>query len=298
MMRRIAPILMLLAAGCGKPVPTKPPAEDFPARLVGAPPGLRNVIRVNDWLYTGSEPEGASGFQSLHDLGIRTVITVDGMKPDLDHSGKHGMRYVHIPIGYNAIPPDRVLRIAQAMKELPRPIYLHCHHGKHRGPAAAMAGLRCLDPSWTDQTGRKFLAFAGTDPQYPELYQSVESARLVPAEAFAGMAADFPAAAPVPGTVERMLDLDRIMQRMNARHAQNQPFDAKDAVELKEAFRELIRESADRPEEYLRILKEGESGADQILAPRSPWSVSNGFLTAAGTCHRCHTLFRNRSPGR
>jgi protein tyrosine phosphatase (PTP) superfamily phosphohydrolase (DUF442 family) len=294
MLRRLAPWILLIA-GCGKQIPPTTSASDFQARMIGAPPGLHNVIRVNDWLYTGAEPEGDSGFQSLNELGIRTVITVDGTKPDLERSAKHGIRYVHVPIGYNAIPQDRVLLIAKAMNELPKPIYLHCHHGKHRGPAAAMAAVRCLDPSWTSERGKRFLSFAGTDPEYSELYASVESASVVSPENLAKIPAEFPPSAPVPDTVEKMLELDRIMQRMKTNQSRKQPFDLKDVIALREAYRELQRESDQKPEDYREILRRGEFHSGFMLPPKDGATVINGFLVVSSTCIECHKKFRNHA---
>jgi protein tyrosine/serine phosphatase len=36
------------------------------------------------------------------------------------------------------ISQERTKELAKADRELAGPIYLHCHHGKHRSPAAAV----------------------------------------------------------------------------------------------------------------------------------------------------------------
>src|SRR5262249_7822843 len=99
-------------------------------------PGLHNVFRVSDKLYSGSVPEGELGFRTLQALGIRTVISVDGARPDAATARRFGLRYVHLPFGYDGCPTARALEIIRAVRDLPGPIYLHCHHGKHRSPAA------------------------------------------------------------------------------------------------------------------------------------------------------------------
>src|SRR5262249_37655752 len=51
----------------------KPRAEQSrpePAKV--AAPGLHNVYRITDKLYSGSNPEGEEGFRSLRKLGVKT----------------------------------------------------------------------------------------------------------------------------------------------------------------------------------------------------------------------------------
>jgi hypothetical protein len=33
---------------------------------------------------------------------VKTIVSVDGGKPDVETARKHGIRYVHLPIGYDA----------------------------------------------------------------------------------------------------------------------------------------------------------------------------------------------------
>src|SRR5579883_2265955 len=58
--------------------------------------GLHNVYRITDKLFSGSSPEGDEGFRSLKELGVRTVISVDGSRPDVERARKFGLRYIHI----------------------------------------------------------------------------------------------------------------------------------------------------------------------------------------------------------
>src|SRR4051794_40365147 len=97
------PLALVLLAGCGGTAPTPPapaPADPVPLQAEG----LQNLFRVSDRVYSGSSPEGDPGFASLERLGIRTVITVDGAKPDVATAERHGLRYVHLPIGYGGVP--------------------------------------------------------------------------------------------------------------------------------------------------------------------------------------------------
>src|SRR5687767_5738878 len=63
---------------------------------IGAKPAdfaaLPNVRRLSEKLYSGGVPAGSEGFQALRRLGIRTVVSVDGMKPEVELARRHGMR--------------------------------------------------------------------------------------------------------------------------------------------------------------------------------------------------------------
>src|SRR5882757_8959774 len=126
----------LVASGCqrnGQPAANHPkPPSDTSTKI--EKDGLHNVYRINDKLFSGSSPEGEEGFRSLKEMGVLTVISVDGAKPDVARARKFGLRYVHIPIGYDGISRPQTLRLAKAVRDLPGSVYLHCHHGKHCGP--------------------------------------------------------------------------------------------------------------------------------------------------------------------
>lgn len=78
-------------------------------------PGLHNVYRLDEKLLSGSSPEGELGFRSLQDLGVRTVLSVDGARPDVELARKYGLRYVHLPIGYDGITREQALRLSRAI---------------------------------------------------------------------------------------------------------------------------------------------------------------------------------------
>src|SRR3712207_7739670 len=61
-----------------------------------------------------------------------TVISVDGARPDVELARKYGLRYVHLPIGYDDVTENEGRAIAKAITELPGPFYIHCHHGDRK----------------------------------------------------------------------------------------------------------------------------------------------------------------------
>src|SRR5947207_15735079 len=85
--------------------------------------GLENAFALSTNLFSGGSPEGDTGFQSLEKLGIKTIITVDGAQPDLERAHARGMRYIHLPHGYDGIPSTTQLQLIKAVQTAEGPIY-------------------------------------------------------------------------------------------------------------------------------------------------------------------------------
>jgi protein tyrosine phosphatase (PTP) superfamily phosphohydrolase (DUF442 family) len=157
--------LVVGLAGCvGCSAGETPSRSGTPAPARVEAPGLHNVYRLTQGLYSSS-PEGDQGFASLRALGVLTVLSVDGVRPDIERAHKYGLRYVHLPIGYDGMPSQQALRVARAVRDLPGPVHVHCHHGKHRGPAAAAVARLCLDERCTVEDALAWLRRAGIDPR-------------------------------------------------------------------------------------------------------------------------------------
>lgn len=204
---------LLALAACGRP-PAQAPAAPSPPEAVAAP-GLHNVHRLAPGLLAGSQPEGAAGFAALRELGVRTVISVDGAQPDLPDAAAAGLRYVHLPVGYDGIPAGRGAEIARAIRDLPGPVYIHCHHGKHRcAAAAATAGVLAgvVDPAQVEGV----LAAFQTGREYPGLWASALSARPAAASALDAASAAFPASSPPQDLVATMVAVDARMDALGA----------------------------------------------------------------------------------
>jgi protein tyrosine phosphatase (PTP) superfamily phosphohydrolase (DUF442 family) len=271
---------------------------------------LHNVFRLTDRLYSGSAPDGEDGFRSLAELGVKTVISVDGAKPDVATAGRHGLRYVHLPVGYDGVPRETAVRIARAVRDLPGPAYLHCHHGKHRGPAAAAAAVRCLDDRCPTSAAVEFLHAAGTDANYAGLFAGVERATPATAAELDRAGGDFPAVAPVPDLVRTMVAIDERWDRMKLvkqagwkappNHADLDP--PHEAVQLREHYREAARlpEVAARPDVFRTLLAEGEADAARLEALLRDGNrgaagdrLEEAYRKVANGCVTCHRQFRD-----
>lgn len=121
-----------------RPAPL-PEQRQFGDVTAGESPGLHNDFRLSEKLYRGGVPIGEAGYRSLQGLGIKTIISVDGAPPDLVLARKFSMRYVQLPFGYDGCPTPTANAIVKVVRDLPGPVYIHCHHGKHRSPTRRLS---------------------------------------------------------------------------------------------------------------------------------------------------------------
>jgi protein tyrosine phosphatase (PTP) superfamily phosphohydrolase (DUF442 family) len=270
--------------------------------------GLHNVVRLSDRLYSGSSPEGDEGFESLRELGIKTVITVDGAKPDVGRAHKFGLRYVHLPIGYDGVPEGQGLRIAKAVRDLPGPVYVHCHHGKHRGPAAAAVARLCTDDRCGVEAALEGMRLAGTDPHYTGLYAAPKELRRPTADELDRVPADFPEVAAVTGLAQLMVEVDDRWERLKLARAAGwkAPPDHPDvdppheALQVVEQYREALRlpRTKERPDEFRRWLDEAREAAEGLEAALRPGGDKGvdpeaAFKKVGDACTRCHGTYRD-----
>src|SRR5690606_6266566 len=164
---------------------------------------LHNVLRYGRGVVGGSAPGVEAHFDALAAAGVRTVVSVDGARPMVEAAESRGMRYIHIPTQYAGVGTKEALQLAKALRDAPRPVYIHCHHGKHRGPAAAALALVQLGEIDADE-GLDLLKAAGTSPSYPGLYACVREATVVDRAALDSDDLDLPSVAVVSGMVAHM----------------------------------------------------------------------------------------------
>ena len=294
--------LPLLQTRADSPSSTAIPATIHPLKA----PGIDNFFQLSDRFYAGSAPEGDAAFADLQKRGIKTIITVDGAKPDVDTARRFGIRYVHLPIGYDGVPAAQALRLVKAAETIPGPIYIHCHHGLHRGPAGAAVICMALE-GWKPGQAEAWLHLAGTSTNYPGLYRSVE--KFVPPsdDALKKVSADFPAKSPVSPLADVMIQVDgrmdnlKLIQKAGYKTPSNHPDlgPAQEALLLDELFRELLRSPTveHRPADFKSKLTEAERSAGvfhQSLATGAAGGLTDSaFLNLNNACTACHKVYRN-----
>jgi protein tyrosine phosphatase (PTP) superfamily phosphohydrolase (DUF442 family) len=291
--------------------------------------GLHNVYQINGTLLSGSSPEGDEGFRSLQELGIQTIISVDGARPDVDRAHQFGLQYVHLPVGYEGISRPQTLRLAKAVRDLPGPVYLHCHHGKHRGPAAAAAIQLCLDESCTVEHVIAVMKQAGTDPHYSGLYSVPRLLiRPTPVE-LDQVPAEFPEVADVSGLAQLMVEIDArwdqlkkaydagwVRDRGESDQGDHEPGDHEpgdhdpphEALMLAEHFREANRRQdvQDRPALFQEMLIKADEAAValgttlRLARETESWDrdlADQSFQRIKVSCVNCHEKYRDISQG-
>ena len=269
-------------------------------------PGVTNAFRVTDHVLSGSEPGGERTFAALIEMGVAVVVSVDGKKPDLDAATRHGLRYVHLPIGYDGVSAERQVQLAQAARLLGKgeKIYLHCHHGKHRGPAAV--GILGRDTEeWSAEEAEHWLHTAGTAKVYEGLFRDVRDWKPAGKEQLAN-ADGLPAISETPGIVEAMVALDQHLDDLKAiqRAGWQSPADAPDvsaltvATLLWETYREAARlpEARKRPQAYRKLLGEGEAAAARLrkaIQSGKPLRKNEALKLVRQSCVSCHKRYRD-----
>ena len=241
---------------------------------------LPNALQVHPKVISGGQPEGEAGFLELKDLGIKTIVSVDGAKPDVELAKKFGLRYVHLPHGYDGISDERVAELAKAVRDLPGPIYIHCHHGKHRSPAAASAA--CVGAGLIEhKDARQVLVVAGTSENYRGLYQTAQNVKRIDDSVLDALPAEFPSVAKLPPMAEAMVGVEHAHDHLKLFAGNKwQPIKDQPALEpdheallLREHFTELLRskEVMSKPERYQELMKEGEESAQNMETALKDW---------------------------
>lgn len=267
--------------------------------------GLENVLQVIDGVLSGSAPQGDLGFDSLAILRVRTIISVDGAKPDVDRARARSMRYVHIPVGYNGVTHGQRVQLAKAIRDLPKPIYVHCHHGKHRGPTAAATAAIALGHMQPDQ-GVIFLRKAGTSESYPGLLGSIRAASAIESAILDVTASAFPEVANVSGLTKTMAEIDQTFDYLRAIRAADWriPPEHPDLVPVAEAARlaDLLRDLTEdpvvrsKPEEFHHLLMtaaERASTLEQTLNANAADGLDRSFSALKSACVTCHVKYRD-----
>lgn len=318
--------------GAGAATPVTPPSATQPpppAAAAAAPklappavnadkpmdyPGVHNVVAYTDGLYSGSLPEGDAGFDSLQQMGIKTVISVDGALPEVEAATSRGMRYVHLPIGYNGMSEARSLELARAVKDLPGPVFIHCHHGKHRSAGATGAAAVRLNLATREQMLER-MRVSGTAKNYVGLFACVQNAS--PASELQLLAAsnEFPSHWKTSGLVQTMVDVDEAFEHLKLieKAGWAAPKDHPDLVPAAEAgmladhFRTLIDDAdvKSKPAEFSTWLKrdyDTVSGLEEALIAFKPGEataatakadLSARFKKVADSCKECHVKYRD-----
>lgn len=277
-------------------------------------PGLANLYHLSEAVVSGAEPDGQAAFEALQEMGVRTILSVDGKVPDAALAAAHGMRYVHVPIRYDGIEDEELIQIAKTFRELEPPFYVHCFHGKHRGPAAAAVGRIVLDGADRTRAVSEMRQWCGTSRKYRGLYATLAEHPLPDEATTEGYAWDFPAAREVDGLRGAMVTMTRHIDQLelavladfqfDPEHPDLAPLnDAKVLEELLEQCMDLegsaphsagfqagLAESRAAARHLVELLEErqGEGFRGEVLR-----QATEAFESLDRSCIECHKGYRN-----
>jgi len=283
-------------------LPKTPPQED---------PGLHNVFRLGPTIVSGSEPHGEAAFAKLQSMGIRTVLSVDGAEPEKDLAAKYGLGYVHVPIQYKGISDDEMTKIAKTFREKEGPFYVHCFHGKHRGPAAAEIGRIVLDGIPRDQAIAEMRQWCGTAQSYEGLYRTIATAAIPTAKQTSAYAWSFPSGQPIEGFRHAMVEISRSddnLKALSKRQWKSDPehpdLDAfNESVKVAKTLDRALQleDVAARPPEFRKWLDESAKASvtlrDALAAFKegkgTQDAVDGAYKRMTSACNACHDVYRN-----
>ena len=274
---------------------------------------LPNPVQVHPKVISGGLPAGEKAFAELQELGVKTIISVDGMKPDVETAAKYGLKYVHLPHGYDGIPEERIQELAKAVRDLEGPVYIHCHHGKHRSPAAA--SVACVSAGLIPRSeGLLVLDIAGTSPHYRGLFQAAEEASAFENALLDQLQVEFREIADIPPMAEAMVAIGHTHDHLKtiAAAGWRTPPDhpdldpAHEVLLLREHFTEMLRteESRQQPVDFQEMLRDSERDAQEMEDILRKWQATannetppkvlgqlSGRITA--NCKACHEKYRD-----
>ncbi len=301
--------------GGGAPLPR----VSTPMLVDAAPrdlPGIHNAVAYHEGFISGSVPEGDEGFETLAAMGVKTIISVDGMEPEVDKAAAHGIRYIHLPIGYNGFDEARRLELTRATRDAMAkgPVYIHCHHGKHRSAGAAAAVAVGL--GWaTPEAMVERMKVSGTAPNYKGLYACASNATVVSMGVLDSVPGDFPSVSHPKGIVRSMVAIDNAFDHLKAIEKAGwvTPTDHPDLVPAAEAgqladlFRMLGEDERTREEgqDFAARLKKDNQAAsalEELLAALPKGGVpdeaqraamSGQFKAIGASCKDCHSKYRD-----
>jgi protein tyrosine phosphatase (PTP) superfamily phosphohydrolase (DUF442 family) len=299
--------------GCGSARQTNAPAAAAAAAIPAKPvldasgqlAGIENYRRWSDKLGQGGQPVGEIAFANLAALGYRTVLSVDGLPPDVETAAKHGLRYVHVPFGYDGVPKEAQTRIVKAVKATEGPVFLHCHHGVARGPAGAMIARIAVD-GITNVEAAQELKQSGCSDRYKGLFRDVLAAVPPTPEELASVPQELPSRVSLGALADQMASLDRTWARIGAAKTAswtapaNRPDvdPAHEARMLWEKLRELGRlgdVESHGPDFLTTLLHAEESGhaLEDALVNGDKTGAEKHFGVIKQTCDSCHARWRD-----
>jgi protein tyrosine phosphatase (PTP) superfamily phosphohydrolase (DUF442 family) len=309
MFRAVSVFTLVVAALslCTAQQPASQPAKAFPTVPKEHGSHLHNAHVVTTKVISGAQPDDEAAFKALAELGVKTIISVDGAKPDAELARKYGMRYIHRPISYDTVSEEDGRAIAKAIDEMPGYVYVHCHHGRHRS-AAAVAVACVYNGQLRPDQGESVLRTFGTGANYTGLWKAAREARRVDAQQLRDLQVEYVEAARVGDLATAMVSIDHRWDHLKMSQAIKfaPPPDhpdinpAHEALQLQEHLQEMGRlaEVVAKPDDFKRMLAESEQQAKALhlalsATPVNLEAADAAYKSIAASCTACHKAYRD-----
>lgn len=257
--------------------------------------GIENLRQVAPGILSGGQPEGEAAFRALSRRGVKVMISVDGAAPNLELAHQFGLRYVHVPIGYDQIKPQSRADLVEATKTAGGPVFLHCHHGQHRGPAAA-AYCGMAMGTLTASQALDVLQVAGTKPDYTGLWDAVR--KFEPPQLPAGPLVEIAEVEPLTAAMVRIdhywVGID---EQVNTGQIADWPQFTRVALLLSEEFRELPRTSPSAVADFNARLQIAIEATEELHAAAEKQDLvmlKAVHVQVLQSCIDCHAAYRDR----
>ncbi len=268
-------------------------------------PGVEHYRRWSEKLGQGAQPEGALGFETLKELGFTTILSVDGAAPDVAAAKKAGLKYVHVPIGYDGVSRDEALKIIQAVRSAEGPVFVHCHHGLHRGPAAAAIAREGVE-GVTNEVASEGLRESGCSPTYAGLFRDVAAFAKPDEKEFVAVPKDLPEAVVPSGMREMMTHVDERWDLLTELQPGDFAADAKhpdvdsahEAAMLENSFRGALAMDEVKAvgDEFVASMRKAQALAQELedhIRAKDVKLAQETFALLKQTCSACHKAHRN-----
>lgn len=117
--------------------------------------GTPNLHKVTDTLYRSAQPS-AEGMRNLHDLGVKTIVSLRAFHSDRSEIGNTGLGYEHLFMKtWHPEREDAVRFLKVATDPSRQPVLLHCQHGADR-TGSMVAIYRVAVQGWSmDEAARE-----------------------------------------------------------------------------------------------------------------------------------------------
>ncbi len=281
----------------------------------GQYPGMVNVYRLSDTIISGSEPHDAEALAQIAAWGVKTILSVDVKVPDAESAEELGLRYVHVPIRYRGITDEQIAKIAKTFRELEAPFYVHCFHGKHRGPAAAAIGRVALDGLERERAIAEMRQWCSTASKYEGLYSSVAVSDIPTADETEAYDFDFASAMKFDGVRDAMVvltrswdevklaakndwkpstehpDIDPLQSATQVSQLMNACAQMDEALAYPADFQEMMTVSQQHLEDVVKFLT--DCRVEGTFEYERNESLDTAFTAAKKSCLKCHSVYRN-----